>query len=187
MCWGMQGLDSLHATIRPPMMEIKPDANHVNNDQNEEDVEDEDNYDDEDDYDDEDGESSKTPKEMKNILFKQISAAEAVNCGIKYEDSSLYCWGHLPHLPQPRAKHFSKPGPYRQVSVGEGGICAILEESNRVECFGTVAMFFPQGNQEWDQIFVGFKGACGVTVDSKPKCYGISPEVDDIPKDLEIA
>lgn len=78
--------------------------------------------------DDEDFESDASAKsadsaggdeQVAKIQFRQISVGEGVSCGITLLGAHLQCWGGHTKTP------VQSPGPYRQVSVGRKGICAI--------------------------------------------------------------
>ncbi len=59
--------------------------------------------------------------EYEHIQFKQVSVGLDIACGITLKHSDLRCWGASPFK-------FMR-GPFRQVSVGDAGICAIVGDS----------------------------------------------------------
>lgn len=75
---------------------------------------------------------------LSKIQLRQISVGERFSCGITLLGSHLRCWGDT------RKDHSSlerglgqlpiySPGPFRQVSVGPQGVCAIAGELEHLE------------------------------------------------------
>eukprot|EP01039_Chlorochromonas_danica_P007678 gene7678-8485_t len=129
-------------------------------------------------------------QEIQLMQFRQLSAADAITCGITLFGSHLLCWG---------AKHIFRKGfprrvmgPYRQVSAGMLGVCVITGDhideqegdrsdeessarsaSDRLVCWGNVKdMVRPAQFDGWDQVSVGSTGACAVSLDSDLACWG---------------
>jgi hypothetical protein len=105
---------------------------------------------------------------LSPIQFKQLSVGRNLACGIQYLDNKIRCWGDLKGILK-GTDLIDSAAPYRQVSVGAGGICMISEGSNAVSCVGIRSL--PE-SFEWDQLKVGKSHVCGVTMDSELKCVG---------------
>jgi len=56
---------------------------------------------------------------VAKVQFRQISVGEGQSCGITLLGAHLLCWGGT------SKRVLQSPGPYRQVSVGMVGVCAI--------------------------------------------------------------
>jgi hypothetical protein len=117
------------------------------------------------------------------VQFRQLSVGNAIACGIQLLDGQVRCWGRLKEFLLGGVDMISE-GPYRQVSVGPGGICVIAEGTNRATCKGLMSPL----DYEWDQIKVGQLNICGVTMDSELKCSG-SYQVStmSVPPDFVVA
>ena len=185
ICWDKNGVDTLHPQLRPPM--LKFERSEVQGGGDEEDY-------DEDEDEDEEGRSSKVDmSEYKKILFKQLSIHDSTFCGLLLEDSSLYCWGYHLHTSRPFKEAFTSPGPYKQLSAGGHGICAILEKSSKLECFGMASLhaleaISAEDTREWEEIFVGTYATCGITTEATVHCFGIFASIKNgMPLDLEVA
>ena len=133
---------------------------------------------------------------MKQIIFKQISVGPSTTCGIRYDNSDLMCWGNLESL---NLEHGTVPGPFKQVSSGRMGVCAIYDTEAMLDagrtvnqaliCFGRAAFITPvHENISFDQILVSSM-VCGVVMeDSSLVCYGGGKKDGRaIPEELEIA
>lgn len=140
---------------------------------------------------------SEEDQRMAKIQFRQISVGEGTSCGITLLGAHLQCWGGK--------RPVQSPGPYRQVSVGRRGVCAItaaVDDSSSTEsreadvllCWGHAdSMVHHSGESaaqyHWDQISVGATTVCGVTMDSELKCWGgsIPPELHAHPSKYIVA
>lgn len=83
-------------------------------------------------------------EETRVVQFRQISVGNKVSCGITLAGSNIRCWGSegTHHGAYPRYA----AGPFRQVSAGKQGICAIigsadgnndhLEAADSLQCWG---------------------------------------------------
>lgn len=133
--------------------------------------------------------------EVSYVQFRQISVGESISCGVTLLGSHLLCWGDpvdfFVHKDLPR----QQKGPYRQVSVGSAGVCAIradIEEDlaneefavevpdghlpDRLECWGPAKSIINQYKFDaWDQVSVGSNYVCGVSMDSEVECGGYIP------------
>ena len=79
--------------------------------------------------------------EKSLVQFRQISVGRSLSCGITLFGGHVLCWGH------PRNLKFilsQAIGPYRQLSVGDLGVCAITGDP---EEFG---MTSEQSEEEYD-------------------------------------
>ena len=150
---------------------------------------------------------------MERLQFKQISVGEGFSCGIVLQEEfanltavvhegDLVCWGG-------HRKHSSMPhhiiGPFKQVSVGSIGVCAIyIGEEDRdldprrkgtegpaphtMKCWGFITNFVFPRDIAWDQVSVGSLSVCGVTMMSELECWGTGMhDVKKMPRDIEIA
>lgn len=155
--------------LRPPLIEIsgggEPDDFYIDDEEDEEIVDAEE-------------------KVVRNMLFKQVSAASRYTCGILYEDSSLYCWGKLPFS---RTSPFVRQGPFLQVSASQKGLCVIHDNTHALECFGSQSGLVTPADDEYDQVSVGHSATCVITMDSAAKCFSIDPDMALVPIGLTIA
>lgn len=119
ICWGNNYFNQTHT----PIIEISASGEEVVQLE----PDDDENYED----DDETDVSEKTT--FKEVIFKSVSVG-SMSCGIRYKDSALQCWGHTKASPELR----NLPGPFRQITTGHHGTCAILED-DRAICWGLVA------------------------------------------------
>ena len=150
---------------------------------------------------------------MERLQFKQISVGEGFSCGIVLQEEfanltavvhegDLVCWGG-------HRKHSSMPhhiiGPFKQVSVGTIGVCAIyIGDDDRyldprrkgtegpaphtMKCWGFITNFVFPKDIAWDQVSVGSLSVCGVTMMSELECWGTGMhDVKKMPRDIEIA
>ena len=157
---------------------------------------------------------------LERLQFKQISVGEGISCGVTlagaggaagagtavevdasgvpYSDGDLVCWGnrkgHMNMAPHTK-------GPYKQVSVGPLGVCALqsadapnLSAKSRphaMSCWGFVTNFInatEASSFSWDQVAVGSLSACAVTMVSELQCWGPGyHDVERRPLDIEIA
>lgn len=142
------------------------------------------------------GGDSQSDGSVKNIVFKQISVGPSTTCAIRYDNSDLMCWGNMESL---NLHDGTVKGPFRQVSSGRMGVCAIYDTEAMAEagiiaeqsliCFGRAAFVTPvHENIVFDQILVSSM-VCGVVMeDSSLKCYGGGKNnARAIPEELEIA
>ncbi len=149
-----------------------------------------------DDYADDDNTSpivSDDDKRLSKIQFRQISATREMTCGITLIGAHLRCWGYK-MLHRRGRWPLSVKGPYRQVSAGVFGVCAIVgseedldgEENflkvaspgdrspDSLECWGMARDYFNTTRYTaWDQVSVGSLFACGVSMDSQLYCDGM--------------
>eukprot|EP00595_Chromulina_sp_UTEXLB2642_P003581 CAMPEP_0196767656 /NCGR_PEP_ID=MMETSP1095-20130614/41821_1 /TAXON_ID=96789 ORGANISM="Chromulina nebulosa, Strain UTEXLB2642" /NCGR_SAMPLE_ID=MMETSP1095 /ASSEMBLY_ACC=CAM_ASM_000446 /LENGTH=260 /DNA_ID=CAMNT_0042136161 /DNA_START=274 /DNA_END=1056 /DNA_ORIENTATION=+ len=172
-CWG-----NVHSKAVYPPDSKDEDSSHENkNDYEEEDEEDIE-------------ESIRTSK--PSIRFRQISVGDQYSCGIKVQDNDLICWGEhdtfsSPYYKNPYPRHVK--GPFKQISIGQLGICAIRGElddlnehkdnnnpnvtSHSLQCWGNTIAVMPRTiDGEWDQVRVGDGMICAVSMDSQLKCWG---------------
>lgn len=141
------------------------------------------------------GQARKKNSDTDVLQFKQISVGEQLSCGITLEGSHIQCWGNKKFRGGGVA-HF-QPGPFRQVSVGAMGICGIYAENNLEDrskeadtlfCWGTKdPIHITNFEEKWDQVKVSSSAFCGVTMDSALHCYGGHTNLNNIPKDIQIA
>jgi hypothetical protein len=138
-------------------------------------------------------------RRVDKLQFRQISVGEGQSCGITLLGTHLMCWGDKSHKP------FQVAGPFRQVSVGRLGVCAIsarkndeltqtggVDEADHIQCWGFARMIVDLSGLEqvqWDQISVGDTTACAVSMDSELKCWGntLPPEFDGHPSKYIVA
>lgn len=158
--------------------------------------------------------SSSTAEEdqaVAKIQFRQISVGDGQSCGITLLGAHLHCWGG-----RNKRQPLHARGPFRQVSVGGSGVCAITaapeeeeaaesdresdggsgaaREADRLVCWGFAdQMVHHSGDSAagllWDQVSVGATSVCAVTLDSEMKCWGggIPPEYRDHPAKFIVA
>jgi len=164
------------------------------------------------------------PADVAKVQFRQISVSDAVSCGITLIGSDLRCWGSVATRSQMvqaqqadrggkmkyvRHLHSSRHdtsipafvrGPFRQVSVGGAGVCAITaskraeEEDAAFQDVATMSIGDPSTERRagdelqcwggarrkvnatafdaWDQVSVGAVSICGVSMDSDLICFG---------------
>lgn len=105
--------------------------------------------------------------QLSPIQFKQLSVGKTFSCGIQYLDGKIRCWGTLKGVLK-GTDLIESDAPYRQVSVGDHGVCMIAEGTNAATCLGASGL----PSNEWDQLKVGKFHVCGVTMDSELKCSG---------------
>jgi hypothetical protein len=119
---------------------------------------------------------------ISKIQFRQVSVGEGQSCGITLLGGHMHCWGGNPKKP------LRSNGPYRQVSVGRRGVCAITAssetdstwEADMLKCWGfaDTDVHYSGGTEDsaasyrWDQVTVGSTSICAVTMDSELKCWG---------------
>lgn len=115
---------------------------------------------------------------IAKLKFKQVSVGGMSICGILYPNGELVCWGQMR-----RFTHDPLPGPYKQVSVGSSGACALREEDDVAECFD-LAVLKASGcimDLPFDQIKVGGVTICAVDLQSNLVCaYPLIPPRTDI-------
>lgn len=114
-------------------------------------------------------------KRVEAVEFMQISVGYEFACGISYPAGDLYCWGEASRLKS--LLHGVLPGPFKQVSVGKIGACAIRADDEKLQCYGTPLQTRMKLNPppEWvkfDQIKVGPLAVCAVDLDSQLYCWG---------------
>lgn len=136
--------------------------------------------------------ASFTAQNTSTVQFRQISVSDGVSCGITLLGAHIRCWGRESSVGS-RWPSIAR-GPFRQVSVGHLGVCAITaseddlssEESilqvkvddanhspDSLECWGTVKSFLKKDTfASWDQVKVGSVSACGVSMNSELECAG---------------
>lgn len=123
------------------------------------------------------------------IQFRQLSAADGITCGITLLGSHVICWGAKRVFRKgfPRAAQ----GPFRQISAGTLGVCAISSSDHpnpdSLTCWSTVKDIKLPTTQ-WDQVSLGCCGFCGVTLDSELVCWGYAfPDMKNDLKDFIVA
>lgn len=133
---------------------------------------------------------------LTNIVFKQISVGHQFTCAIRYDNSDLVCWGHIDKLQYGASLanaegHLRVEGPFKQVSTGVLGVCALYEDGSKpVLCMGPAkSTMSGKYNIEYDQISVGTTMVCGVNMDnSQLECGGMNAMFKKAtPHGLEIA
>lgn len=138
-------------------------------------------------YDADEEEEATLPRHQPTLVpiqFKQISVGTHYACGIQYMDGKIRCWGNLKSILK-GTDLVDLNAPYRQVSVGNSGVCMISEDTNHVSCLGIAPL---SESTEWDQIKVGYYHVCGVTMDSELKCSGPAhPIVNSLRDDFVVA
>lgn len=105
------------------------------------------------------------------IQFMQISVGASLSCGIAYDSQAIHCWGDLNGH---KLSSEPLPGPFKQVSVGDLGVCAI-EASDRssIVCWGRAASLIDGlADYRFDQVKVGGRNLCAVTMNSQLICRG---------------
>jgi hypothetical protein len=150
---------------------------------------------------------------LERLQFKQISVGEGVSCGLTlastltdsagtpYADGDLVCWGnqqgHMKMAPHTK-------GPFKQVSVGPLGVCAIYADDaptttaaaaparpHGLQCWGFINNLFDATEAalfSWDQVAVGSLSMCAVTMISELQCWGTGlHDIERRPLDIEIA
>jgi hypothetical protein len=138
---------------------------------------------------------------VSKIQFRQISVGDGQSCGITLLGAHLQCWGGRGKKP------LMAVGPFRQVSVGGSGVCAITaaaedqsegqeggREADRLVCWGFAEQMVhysgdSAAHYQWDQVSVGASSVCAVTLDSEMRCWGggIPPEYRDHPAKFIVA
>lgn len=130
---------------------------------------------------------------LDNIVFKQITSGYQFTCGIRYDNGDLVCWGHVDKLQfgSSQGGHLTVEGPFRQVSAGVLGACALYEDGSKpVLCMGAAkSTMSGKYNIEYDQISVSTTMVCGVNMDnSQIECAGMNLNMKAAtPHGLEIA
>jgi len=135
-------------------------------------------------------------EENEPVQFRQLSVGEQVVCGVTLHNNHIKCWGHH------RYKRNSLPtdieGPFRQVTVGVSGICAIYDDvgmemsdinidgeaetvvdlSSTLKCWGIAEAHTKNQIQgkKYDQVRIGNTGICAITEDYSVECYGLYRE-----------
>jgi len=135
-----------------------------------------------------------TIEQVSTVQFRQISVALDISCGITLLGAHLQCWGN-DILFKRKGFPARVQGPFRQVSVGELGVCAIVAEPDEISgdedilrvnsslnntmvpdtllCWGMAArQFNTQKFSAWDQVKVGSTLICGVSMNSELECVG---------------
>lgn len=145
------------------------------------------------------GEGAGKEDELSYMQFRQLAVGETLSCGISLLGSHLFCWGservfYNSGLPR------QARGPWRQVSVGSSGVCAIRGEAegeektgesdwqpDSLQCWGMAKGLIPTDRfPAWDQISVGSSFVCGVSMESEVECGGVFHNINDH-KDIIIA
>lgn len=114
--------------------------------------------------------------------FRQIAVGQFYSCAITLSND-LHCWGEHKQIKKFLPRY--EKGPFKQVSTGDLGMCAIYEDGdadsmpvppNSMKCWGLAAIHIgpSEREMEWDQIAIGSGGICGVSMDSELKCWGRS-------------
>jgi hypothetical protein len=130
---------------------------------------------------------------LENIAFKQISAGYQFNCGIRYDNGDLVCWGHVDKLLYGSSSggHLTMEGPFKQVSAGVLGACALYEDGAKPAlCMGAAkSTMSGRYSVEYDQIAVSSTMICGINIDnSQLECGGMNTNMRAAtPHGLEIA
>lgn len=132
-------------------------------------------------------------EENEPVQFRQLSVGEQVVCGVMLHNNHIKCWGHH------RYKRNSLPtdieGPFRQVTAGNSGICAIYDDadvgltdisvdgeaepiadlSSTLKCWGTAAVHTSNKieGKKYDQVRIGNTGICAITENHRVECYGL--------------
>lgn len=194
------------------ILDASDEADEASEDDREEEV-DEEEVDDEDDDDieyDDDGHEANDDVLLERLQFKQLSVGEGFSCGIAFreerenathpvQEGDLVCWGG-------KRKHGNMPhhivGPFKQVSVGNLGVCAIYQaihqdnnygevdgsSEGRMQCWGFVTHLVSAKGTAWDQVSVGTLSVCAVSMISELQCWGTGlHDVTRRPMDIEIA
>lgn len=195
-CWGKQfGPSEAHAHLKTPIDERK--KRKLEGDRVEE--EEEDGYDDESD-------PEEAVAAMMKHTFTQLAVGDFFSCGITTDKKDALCWGEGKVARKHGVPH-SIPGPFKQISVGEAGLCGIYDKPNVDDDDANGADQLPKENamlcwgrklnkvvdmkevveEEWDQVMVGKDNACGVTMNSELVCWGKGKEVANLPHGLVVA
>lgn len=127
-----------------------------------------------------------------NIEFKQISIGYKFSCGIRYDNGNLLCWGFIDGLLYGSSKneYLTIDGPFKQVSAGTLGVCAIYEDGIKpILCLGPAKSIMSNYHIEFDQISVRTTMICGVNMDnSQLECSNMNKNIAAAtPPNLEIA
>ncbi|MBA2661091.1 MAG: hypothetical protein H0U74_02255 [Bradymonadaceae bacterium] len=136
-----------------------------------------------------------TPVEAGTLTWKQVSVGREHTCGIRDDNSRLYCWGRSgPWLGYPNSEHQSTPqvvgtNTWKQVSAGFTHTCAIRADNDRAYCWGNniagelgdgspaVAKAAPTAvtsTDTWKQISAGTAFTCGIQQDDLAYCWGLN-------------
>eukprot|EP01031_Cornospumella_fuschlensis_P034164 gene34164-41355_t len=81
----------------------------------------------------EDEEEPGSAQDVSKVQFRQVSVADSISCGVSLLGSHIYCWGASSLLKQGVPRQLR--GPFRQVSVGNLGMCAITADHHESEKF----------------------------------------------------
>jgi hypothetical protein len=130
--------------------------------------------------------------EVNLVQFRQISVNEEMSCGLTLIGAHILCWGGSMHFRRGTMPRHVK-GPFRQLSVGNHGFCAITADpeeegeegegessstgetqvvADQLQCWGSVrASIDPKRFEAWDQIKVD-PIICGVSMESELECWG---------------
>lgn len=202
-CWG----PSFRQEVHPPTVSWKEFQEIQNTNGWAEEMEEE--LDDE--YADEDTTSVITTdddKRLSKVQFRQLSVSNEMSCGITLIGAHLRCWGNV--MLHKRGKWpLAAKGPFRQVSVGGLGVCAIVasdedisgeeeflkvsapdagRNADSLECWGGAKSINPSTFSAWDQISVGASYVCGVSMDSQFHCGGfVTPSEKETFKTIVMA
>ncbi len=161
------------------------------------------------------GDSSRD-HEVSLVQFRQISVNEEMSCGITLLGANVLCWGPSLHFRRGTMPRQVK-GPFRQLSVGDHGFCAITadyeeifggesqdgegetqtdagdgeerREPDQLVCYGMVAMTVdPKRFEAWDQISLDSQ-VCGVSMESELECWShtLLPQHKTVHRDIVIA
>eukprot|EP01041_Mallomonas_annulata_P004789 gene4789-9547_t len=143
--------------------------------------------------------------EIEHVVFRQVSVGQGFSCGIRLEDGAMQCWGEAKRhrMSSSKTPGFGSlfasssstvvSGPFRQVSVGRLGVCAILEDDGTLACWGQAKNIVPEGgggggDGPWDQVSVRYLGVCAVSQTSLLQCWGGAAVItEQAPQDIEIA
>ena len=152
--------------------------------------------------------SESASEPVGKVQFKQISVGPELSCGITLHGQHLRCWGRSAFFEPPISMPRDVQGPFKQVSAGGRGICAIYatqEDADEIgaadrspdyvadglTCWGVASWIVkPKAFNGWDQISVGSTTVCGVSMESDMECFGadaIPPHMNQYHRQLIIA
>jgi hypothetical protein len=152
---------------------------------------------------------SPTPSPANAVSGDRDRNGTSSKSGPVARDGDLVCWGaRKGHANMP---HYI-PGPFKQVSVGALGVCALYSEHASVnvsasasstatiatatgrphtmQCWGFVTNLVSSNatTTAWDQVAVGPLSVCAVTMLSELECWGTGlHDIERRPMDLDIA
>lgn len=148
-------------------------------------------------------ETSPADTDTSYLQFRQIAVSESISCGITLIGSHLICWGNARNFYNTDIPRQVR-GPFRQVSVGASGVCAIRGEKSEdseqdndanqdsenapdtLHCWGYAKhLINSKYFSAWDQVSVGCTYICGVSMDSEVECGSFHPMNDH--RDIIIA